>query len=120
MSRNGKVATGTILLAIGIGLICWNLRDPNAAYREGPKQERMVTAQQIPLPVQATLQRVAAGQKIQEIKEKRQNGVTTYHVDAIRGNTKTELKIAEDGSVLKQKSKRKTHPPAKPVTPKPA
>jgi hypothetical protein len=121
MNRNGKLATGVILLAVGTGLICWNLRDPNAAYREGPKEERVVTARDVPLPVQATVQRIAAGQRIREIKERRQNGMTTYHVDMIHGNIRHELRIAEDGSVLKQKSKKVKPPrPAKPVPPKPA
>jgi hypothetical protein len=106
MDRNRKLLAGVILLVVGVGLICWNLRDPDRAYREGPKQERVVTAEQMPLPVQATFQRVSAGHKVEEIKEKRHNGMTTYEVDTIRGDTKTEVKIAEDGSVIKQKSKK--------------
>jgi hypothetical protein len=110
MDRNRKIAAGVILLAVGVGLICWNLRDPDRAYREQPKQERVVTAEQMPLPVQATVRRVSAGSKVEEIKEKRHNGMTTYEVDSIRGDTKTEVKIAEDGSVIKQKSKKVKRP----------
>lgn len=106
MKRNHKLVAGIVLLVLGIGLIGWNLRDPDAAYREPPKHERVITQSEMPPPVLATLKRVVADGKIEEIKEKRQGGTTYYSVDSIRGNQKTEVKIAEDGSILKQKSKK--------------
>ena len=106
MNRNHKLIAGVVLLVLGIGLIAWNLRDPDAAYREPAKQERNITQAEMPPPVQATVKRVVAGGKIEEITEKRQGGTTTYSVDSIHGNEKTETKIAEDGAILKQKSKK--------------
>lgn len=106
MTRNRKLLAGVVLLVLGVGLIAWNLRDPDAAYREPPKQERVITHDEMPLPVQATVKRVLADGKVEEIKEKRRGGTTTYEVDTIRGRTKTEFKISEDGAVIKQQSKK--------------
>jgi hypothetical protein len=106
MNRNQKLILGTGLLVTGLGLIGWNLRDPDAAYREPPKHERVITPAEMPPPVQATLQRVAGNGKITQVKEKRQGGTTYYSVDSVSGDKKTEVKIAEDGSVMKQKSKK--------------
>jgi hypothetical protein len=110
MSRKSKVIAGVILLVCGIALIAWNLRDPDRAYREPPKEERVVTLEQTPLPVQSAIQRVSAGSKIEEIKEKRRGGPATYEVDVIRGDVKTKISFHEDGSVAKEKSK-KLKPP---------
>jgi hypothetical protein len=106
MNRKHKLIAGIVLLVLGVGLIGWNLRDPDAAYREPPKHERVITQSEMPPPVQATLKRVVADGKIKEIKEKRQGGTTYYSVDSIQGGHKTAVKIAEDGSIIKQKSKK--------------
>jgi hypothetical protein len=114
MDRTHKLLAGIVLLVFGLGLIGWNLRDPDRAYREQPKQIRVVTLEQVPLAVQATAKRMSIGSKIGEVQEKHQNGTTWYEVDAIRGETRTEIKIAEDGSVIKQKARKvkKEKPPA--------
>ena len=110
MNRNRKLLAGVVLLVLGLGLIGWNLRDPDRAYREPEEVERNVTLEQVPRPVKASIDRLmAGGGKIEEIKEEREGATTTYEVETIRGDTKTEFEIAEDGSVLKQKSK-KTRP----------
>jgi uncharacterized membrane protein YkoI len=114
MNRNRKLLMGAVFLILGLGLIGWNLRDPDRAYREPEEQERNVTMEQVPKPVQAAISRLTAGGgKIEEIKEEREGGTTTYEVDTIRGDTKTEFEIAEDGSVLKQKSKKSSKRPAR-------
>jgi hypothetical protein len=112
MNRRIKLIAGVILLLCGIALIGWNLRDPDRAFREPPKEERVITLEQTPLPVQAAIQRVSAGSKIAEIKEKRRGGPAYYEVDMIRGDTKTEIQFHEDGSLAKKKSK-KVKPAAK-------
>jgi hypothetical protein len=106
MNRNVKLSAGVVLLALGVGLIARNLRDPDAAFREPPKEERVITREEMPLPVQATVKRVVADGKIEEIKEKRQGGTTTFEVDTVRGAMTIEFKIAEDGAVIKQKSRK--------------
>ena len=111
MSRKSKLISGVILLICGFALIGWNLRDPDRGFREPPKEARLVTVEQVPLPVQSAIQRVSTGNKIERIKETRQGNQLTYEVDMIRGNTGIEVKFHEDGSIKKQKS-RKLKPPA--------
>jgi hypothetical protein len=106
MTNKHKGIVAGALMLCGIALIGWNLRDPDRAYREPPKEERQVTIEQIPLPVQTAIKQASTGGKIEEIKEEHQGGVTTYEADVVVGDTKTELKLAEDGSVIKRKSKK--------------
>jgi hypothetical protein len=80
-----------VLTLCGMALIGWNLRDPDADFREPPKTETLVTAEQLPPPVQATIQRLTKpGAKIEDIQEERQGSELKYEVDVISGNT-TEL-----------------------------
>jgi uncharacterized membrane protein YkoI len=106
MSNRKKWILAVALLICGAALIIWNLRDPDRAYREPAKEEREVTLEQVPMPVQAAVKQASAGGTIEEIKEEHQGGKTTYEVDIVRGDTKTEIKFAEDGSVIKTKSKK--------------
>jgi hypothetical protein len=113
MSRNSKLIAGALLLICGLALIAWNMRDPDRAYREPPKEERMVTIEQTPLPVQSAIQRVSAGSKIEKIKESRRGDQTTYAVYLIRNDLQTEIKFHEDGSIAKQKTKKLKPQPSK-------
>jgi hypothetical protein len=106
MSRKSKLIAGVMLLVCGLALIGWNMRDPDRAYREPPKEERVVTVEQTPLPVQSAIQRVSAGSKIEKIKEKHRGDQTTYEVDMIGKDVKSQIQFHEDGSVAKQKSKK--------------
>jgi hypothetical protein len=107
MKRNHKIVFAAILTLCGMALIGWSLRDPDADYREQPKTETVITADQLPSPVQATIQRLTKpGVKIEDIQEERRGNELTYEVDIISGNTKTEYKISPDGTVLKEKSKK--------------
>lgn len=101
-----KWVAAAISIAFGISLIGWNLRDPDAAFREPPKEKRVVTIDQVPLSVQGAIKQMSAGGTIEDIQEKQQGSETSYEVDVIRGDTKTEIKFAENGSVIKQKSKK--------------
>ena len=106
MSNRHKSILAVALIICGVALILWNLRDPDRAYREQPKEERQVILEQIPLPVQAAVKQASAGATIEEIKEKHQGGKTTYEMDMVLGDTKTEIQFADDGSIIKRKSKK--------------
>ena len=106
MKRNHKIIIATVLIACGLLLIGWNLRDPDAGYREQPKVEAVVTIQQVPPAVKATIERLTkAGGTIEEIQEERRGEEVKYELDVINGNTKTEYEILPDGSIGEQKSK---------------
>jgi hypothetical protein len=107
MKRNHKILAAVVMLICGVALIAWGLRDPDAAFREQPKVEKIVTAQQVPAPVQATIQRLTAdGGKLHEIQEETRGTTVDYEVEIIRGNTKTEYQLSLDGTIVKQKSKK--------------
>ena len=106
MTRNAKIVVAVALIVAGLALIGWNLRDTDAAFREQPKVETVLTTEQLPPAVQATVQRlIKSGGKIEEIQEERQGDEVDYEVDIIRGNTKTEYEISADGTITDQKSK---------------
>ena len=110
MSRNGKLIAAGVMFLLGAALIAWNLRDPDAAYREPPEEDKSITIEQAPPAVQATVKRIIGTGKLDEIQEEKRGTVTgtitKYEVEIIRGNVKTEYDIAPDGSIIEQKSKR--------------
>ena len=113
MSNTHKGIVGGALVLCGLALIGWNLRDPDRAYREQPKEKRPLTMEQLPMPVQSAIKQASAGGKIEQILQEHQGATTSYKADLVLGDTKTELKLSEDGSVIKRKSKK-----LKPTEPK--
>lgn len=106
MNRNHRIVVAVILILCGMALIGWNLRDPDAAYREQPEVETVVTLQQVPPAVQTAVQRLMkAGDKLKEIQEERQGSEVKYEVEIISGNRETEYELSPDGVILEQKSK---------------
>jgi hypothetical protein len=59
--------------------------------------------QQLPAPVQATVQREIQGGTLGEIEREERAGVVTYEVEYVLGGTQYELDIAEDGRLLRRK-----------------
>lgn len=106
MKRNHKIVLAVVLILGGIALIAWNLRDPDAAYREQPEVETVLTLQQLPPAVHDAVQRLMkAGDKLDEIKEEREGSEVKYEVEIISGSRKFEYELSPDGTILEQKSK---------------
>ena len=112
MKDRTKLIIGGSAFVVGTGLILWNLRDPNRGYYEQPKQEQVVTIDQIPAPVRTVIQRESAGGVVKEIQKETKEGKIKYDADIVKSGQKIGLKIAEDGSILERKAKRLN--PAKP------
>jgi len=106
MSRRTKLIIGIVLLACGLGLIGWNMRDPESGLREPYKEERKIAMELVPPAVQATIKRETGDGRVEELEEKRRDGKTTYEVDIIRAGFAIELDISEDGKVLERESKK--------------
>ena len=106
MSRNHKLFAAVAMLLLGAALIAWNLRDPDAAYREPPLVTKPITAQQAPAAVQDVIKRVSLGGKLYKIKQETRGDQVKYEVEVLRGDTRTEYKIAPDGAIMKQKAKK--------------
>jgi hypothetical protein len=105
MKRNHKIAAAVVMFVIGLCLIAWNMRDPDAAYREPKKVEKVITAAQLPAPVQETLKRIADQGKVTQVQEESRGDKLHYEVKVVRGGTQTKYEIAPDGTVTEQKSK---------------
>ena len=106
MSRNLKIIAGATMLLLGTALFAWNLRDPDAAFREPPKVEKTITAQQAPKPVQDVIARVSAGGRLYEVQEETRGKEVKYEIEVVRGNLKVEYEVSPDGVILEQDSKK--------------
>ena len=110
MKRNYKIILAVVMIVCGLALVGWNMRDPDAAFREPPKVETAMTIEKAPPAVQATIKRLATpGTKIEEIQEERRGDEIKYEVDIISGNMKTEYEISPEGKIVEQKSKKLKH-----------
>ena len=105
MTRNTKIGAAVIMFALGIALIAWNMRDPDAAYREPKQVEKVITAAELPAPVQETLKRVAGQGKVIEVQEESKGDKLHYEIKVVSGKTQTKYEIATDGSIIEQESK---------------
>ena len=107
MNSRHKVVFASVAMVGGIGLIGWNFRDKDSAYREPPEVERQMKVEEVPAPVQAAIKKLSAGGgTIEEIKEERQGPEVKYEVEIVKGVIKTEYELAPDGSILEQESKK--------------
>lgn len=110
MKNRTKLMVGGAAFVVGVGLILWNLRDPDRGYYEQPKEEEVVTIQQVPLPVRKVIERESAGGVIEEIQKETKAGKVEYEADIIKAGHKIALEIGEDGAILERKAK-KVSPP---------
>jgi len=106
MNRNHKLLAAIVTLLLGTALIAWNLRDPDAAFREPPKVKKPITLQQAPKPVQDVVKRLSAGGKLYEVEEESRGTEIKYEVEVIRGEAKIEYEIAPSGAIIKQEAKK--------------
>jgi len=93
---------GVLFLAMSMACVL-SLNAPRAWADEGGKegQEEKITADQLPAPVKATLDKEAAGGKIEEIVKVVEEGKTTYEADVMVGEKKHDIEIAPDGTLIK-------------------
>ena len=106
MTNRAKITAAAGMLVAGGALVAWNFRDPDRGFYEEPKQEQVVTVDQVPAAVKATVRRESAGGIVQEIQKETKQGRVKYDVDIAKDGHKIGLKIAEDGSVMERKTKK--------------
>ena len=69
-------------------------------------QEEEVTLDQVPAAVKATILRESAGGKIKEIEVETEGGKTFYDVEFVRAGRTIEIKVAPDGTLLKEEKEK--------------
>lgn len=74
------------------------------AFSSAAQADEKVALDQVPAVVKVTIQKHVQDGKLEEIERDKENGVTTYEVEyRAKGGTRYELRIAEDGKLLKKK-----------------
>jgi hypothetical protein len=70
---------------------------------EKEENEVKVPIEQVPAPVRATLEQQAPGVAIKEVDKESDDGKTVYEADAMLGGQNYEIKVAENGDLIKKK-----------------
>jgi hypothetical protein len=96
MERFGRwVLAGTLAVG-GLG---------GTAFGHGKGEEhagKKITMDQLPSAVQSTFQQEASGGQIEELRSLQKGGKTVYSGEVVQNGKGTELKVSEDGSILKR------------------
>ena len=66
------------------------------------EKETPVTMDQLPAPVKATLMKEAGNGKVEEIDKETENGRTIYEADVMLDGKKWEIKIDQDGQLIRK------------------
>jgi uncharacterized membrane protein YkoI len=70
--------------------------------KEKEENEVKVPFEQTPAAVQATLQKESDGAAIKDVDKETDDGKTIYEADAMIGGKNYEIKVAEDGTLVKK------------------
>ena len=62
-----------------------------------------VRIDQVPPAVRATIEREARGGRIEEIERETKNGRVVYKIEFVQGDKEYEIRVAQDGTLLKRK-----------------
>jgi len=71
------------------------------AFAHGKGHEKL-TMDQLPSAVQSTFQKEASGGQIEELRKEKKGGKTVYEGEVVANGKGTELRVSEDGSILKR------------------
>jgi len=86
-----------MLVLAGVGLI---VAMAIAGQMAKEADEEKVSLDQVPPAVRATILKAAEGGTIKEIERESRNGKTIYEAEIVRNGKETEIKVAEDGTLL--------------------
>jgi hypothetical protein len=90
---------------VGLGLMgCASMEHHGEGKeKEDDENEVKITMDQAPATVAATLQREIEGGKVTDLDKETDDGKTIYEADAMIGDKAYEIKVGEDGTLLKKK-----------------
>ena len=75
-----------------------------ASTDKGEEGEVKMSLEQCPAPVQETLKREAAGEKIERVDQENRDGAVVYETDVNINGQETEIVVAADGKVISKKT----------------
>lgn len=71
---------------------------------EKKKAETHVKMDQLPAAVRATIEKEAAGGKVEEVEKETEHGATFYEAEIVKKGKESYVHVAEDGKVLKRET----------------
>jgi len=71
---------------------------------EKKKDETHITMDQLPAAVRATIEKEAAGGKVEEVEKETEHGATFYEAEIVKKGKGSYVHVAEDGKVLKRET----------------
>jgi hypothetical protein len=89
----------TLALALAVGLGASAYADEEGEGKD--EVEQNVEMKDLPAVVQKTIQDSLAGGAVTNIEKESENGKTHYSADAKKDTGSVEIKVAEDGSLIK-------------------
>ncbi len=93
-----------VVLAASLALAgCTNMQKSANKGEEDEGDEVKVKFDDCPAPVKATLIRESNGAKIDSVDKEMKDGKTIYEADAMVNGQNWEIKVSEDGSLIKKK-----------------
>jgi hypothetical protein len=98
MNAKSWIVIGTVSLGL---LGCNSSNQQKEKENEG--NELQITADQLPPAVRDTMQRESGGAALTKVEKETKEGKTAYEADTTIGGKNYELKVAEDGTLLKKK-----------------
>lgn len=98
-------AIGMMAMSL-IGLGCAASK-PEGHHKEEEENEVKISVDQIPAAAKATLDREAEGGALTEAEKETDEGKTVYEATTTIGGKEYEIKVAEDGTLLKKKLEKK-------------
>jgi len=95
-----------LLIVVAVGLVmlgaCASRQPAGNTENETGEGDRIVSLDDVPAPVKATILREAGDNKIDEIKVESENGRTIYEVEWKADGEDAEIEVAPDGTLLEK------------------
>jgi hypothetical protein len=99
MNANAWIVIG----AVSLGLVGCNASNQHKEQEKEEGNEVQITTDQLPPAVRDTMQRESGGAALTKVEKETKEGKTAYEADTTIGGKNYEIKVAEDGTLLKKK-----------------
>jgi hypothetical protein len=98
-----NVKAWIVIGSVSLALVGCNASNQHKENEKEEGNEVQITADQLPPAVRDTMQRESGGAALTKVEKETKEGKTSYEADTTIGGKEYELKVAEDGTLLKKK-----------------